>query len=437
MRKIIISILIVTFGFSLTFAQSEDDLFVGDKSLIVESEESTESLDELLLVNEKGIHIGGSFNLGISMSAGLDPSEISSVENLQWDLIPDLSASLYFDARPFSDIRIFGKAVIEYPFTVQEDDSRTFSDIIYIKELFSDFNIGESLFFRAGKQTINWGVGRFFSPADLLNLTEINPEDPDAELEGPLSVKMNLPVDIHNFYLYTILPEGIEDPSDLAFAPKAEFVIGGTELGLGVYYRYEQSPAAMMTVTTAVGDVDVFGEAVLKYGSDKTFVVKNGSVYSLEDYNEKIFFNGTLGASYTWSSDVSDLSFTAMGQYYFNGEGYSDPGILSTPLGAVFVAANITAGDLAINDLKNRSKHYGAASFSIIPVKDLSISIFWLGNFTDLSGLIKPGITWNATDYISLGFSLPYTYGDTGDEYTPAGDNLSFVLEVSLGNSTF
>ena len=166
--------------------------------------------------------------------------------------------------------------------------------------------------------------------------------------------------------------------------------------------------------------------------------MENGPGYVLETYKEQVFFNATLGASYSWSSDDSDLSFTLTGQYYFNGEGYSDPGILDPLTGGAYAQTQINAGKLNPRDvLTNISKHYGSANISISPVKDLSFSVFWLGNFTDFSGLIKPGLSWSATDYISIGLSVPYTYGDAGDEYTLGGDNLSFVLEVSLGRSSF
>ena len=471
MKKIIFSFLILLFGFAYSSAQSEDelfggsdddlfgestnedDLFGGEDSLFEEAEESSEALDEILLTNDGGILIGGSFNLGISGGGSFDPTGITSINEVTWDLTPDLSASLYFDARPTSDIRIFGKAGIEYPFTVQVDDTstalidetRNFDDIIYIKELFSDFNISETLFFRAGKQTINWGLGRFFSPADLLNLTEIDPEDPDAELEGPLSVKTNLPIDMHNVYFYLVIPEDIIDPTDLSFAPKAEFVIGGTEVGIGAYYRYGQSPAAMATFTTEIFDISLYGEAVVKYGSDKIFIKDNGTDYSFFSRNDEVFFNGTMGASYSWSSEVSDFSFNIMGQYYFNHEGYTNPDLIKEFINYTKTLPGILSpDDLATyntqynsSDLMNRSMHYGAASLSVTPVKDLSFSVFWMGNFTDLSGIIKPGLNWKATDYISIALSVPYTYGDAGDEYTPNGDNLSFALEVSLGGSTF
>jgi hypothetical protein len=409
---------------------SEDDLFGSEDSLVEEQESSDTDMSELLLVDDEVVRIGGSYNLGFSTGSTIEESN-------EWNFTPDMSATLYLDARPDADIRFFTKASVNYPFTENEDEDWSFDDIIQINEMFSDFNIGESLFLRAGKQTINWGVGRYFSPADLLNLTEIDPEDPDAELEGPLSVKMHLPVESNNFYLYTVVPEGIEDPSDLIVAPKAEVLIDSTELGVGAYYRYNQAPSAMLTFTSAIGDVDLFGEGVVQYGSDKTFVDEESSVYSLETYDDKLFFKATLGASYMWNHEESDFSISASGQYYYNGEGYDDPTILTDGMGAVFVASSIASEDLAVNDLMESSKHYGAANLTVTLVEDLSFGVFWLGNFNDLSGMLSPSISWQATDYVSLGFSLPWNYGDTGDEYTPDGDNLSFALEVSLGNTSF
>ena len=56
---------------------------------------------------------------------------------------------------------------VSYPFDDQ-GGTREFDEVFHVSELFSDFQFRDTLFFRAGKQTINWGVGYFFSPADLL-----------------------------------------------------------------------------------------------------------------------------------------------------------------------------------------------------------------------------------------------------------------------------
>jgi len=443
MKKILIIMSLLIAGALVVSAQSEEDLFGsseedlfgseedvfgGDEGLVEEQESSDTAMAELLLTDDEVVHIGGSYNFGFSTGSTIE-------EDNQWNFTPDLSASLYLDARPDADIRFFTKATVNYPF--REDEDRTFNDILQIKEMFSDFHIDESLFFRAGKQTINWGVGRYFSPADLLNLTEIDPEDPDAELEGPLSVKMHLPVDNNNYYLYTIVPEVIDNPGDLILAPKAEFLMGKTELGIGAYYRYEQVTSAMLNFTRVVGDFDLYGEGVVQYGSDKTFVEEDMGVYSLETYDEKLFFKTTLGASYLWSHEESDLSISASGQYYFNGEGYEDPTILTNGMGAAFVASSIANEDLNIGDLMESSQHYGAATITVTPIEDFSFGVFWLGSLSDFSGMVTPSLSWQATDHISLKTSLPWTYGDDGDEYTPDGDKLSLVLEISLGNTSF
>lgn len=127
------------------------------------------------------------------------------------------------------------------------------------------------MFFRAGKHTIHWGTGYFFSPADVLNLTSIDPEEPEEQREGPVSLKTHIPVNVHNGYLYLIVHD-IDKPDEIAAAPKIEFVIGNTETGIGAYIRKDDSPRGVVAVTTPFLDLDLFGEAVVSYGSDITFI---------------------------------------------------------------------------------------------------------------------------------------------------------------------
>ena len=427
------------------FAQTDtldDDLFGGSEPLVEEAEETEHALDEILLTDDKGVVIGGSFSLSSSVGGSIDLAEVFEWESITWNLRPSLTGALFFDARPSSDIRIFGKAGISYPFSVKPDDedtpvdeSRDFNDIIKIRELFSDFNINNSVFFRVGKQTINWGVGYFFSPADLLSLTDIDPENPDIELLGPLSVKINVPVDMHNIYLYSVIPEDIVDPSDLIWAPKAEFILGKVEIGIGGYYRYKQAPAGMLTITGNISDFSLFGEAVVKYGSDKNFIIEETGTYGLESYNERFFFHGTAGAGYFWNAEEGDLSINTTMQYYFNGEGYEDPDLINS-ITNLQMALLFNDG-LYINDLKDRSLHYGAVNLIVSPLKEFSFSLFWMGNFGDYSGLIRPGITWNPVDYVRAAVSFSYNYGEEGDEYTPQGENMMFSVNISLGGSAF
>ena len=369
------------------FGESADAGLFGSDMLVEEAAETDLDLDKLLLSNEEVLSIGGSYSFSVTPGwtwfpdAGDDTGTLST----------SLGAKLFFDARPDHNMRIFGKAEISYPF--EESTVRSFDDIVSIKELFSDFNIDDTVFFRVGKQTINWGVGYFFSPADLLNLSKINPLDPEADIEGPVAVKMNLPVGIDNLYGYVVIPDGALDITDLAVAGKYEKVLGTTEVGFGAYYRDGQTPAAMVTVSSGIGDVSLFGEGVVKYGFD------DGSSWT---DNGRLYFSGTAGALYAWTADESDFGVSFSGQYYYNGD-----------------KSAISSGN----------QQYGAANLSVSFTDTLSAGVLWSGNMGDLSGLVWPTVSWSPDDYVSIALGVAYTYGDIR--------SLAATLEFSLGGSNF
>lgn len=162
---------------------------------------------------------------------------------------------LYFDARPYSYFRVLGKMKAVYPFgtaaggavqaapgtAYQPPASATSVPNIAVFELFADVNWNERLLLRVGQQTINWGVGRFFSPADILSLTPINPMQPTLERQGPLALGVTIPfARVDNAYLYVIANQAFAvggasfQPADLAVAPKVEVLLGDYEVGLGV-----------------------------------------------------------------------------------------------------------------------------------------------------------------------------------------------------------
>ncbi|MDD9989711.1 MAG: hypothetical protein OXQ31_25820, partial [Spirochaetaceae bacterium] len=234
------------------------DLFGGDVLVTEEAAADGPSVP----AGPPPVEIGGSYRFSLTGDVAWSSFEELAESPLEPDsqgVGVDLGATVFLDARPADDFRVFGKVDLSYPFTTDQDAQppRGFDDIVSVRELFSDFTIGDALFLRGGKHTIAWGVGYFFSPADVLNLTSIDPEDPEAEREGPVSLRANLPVDFHNLYLYVIADPG-DDGVRLAAAPKAEFVLGGTEVGIGAFYHPDRVPRAMLTVSTSLLDFDLF-----------------------------------------------------------------------------------------------------------------------------------------------------------------------------------
>ncbi|AEV30669.1 hypothetical protein SpiGrapes_2919 [Sphaerochaeta pleomorpha str. Grapes] len=361
---------------------SSSDLFGGDR-VVEEATETDLSLSDLLLTNADGLKIGGSYSFSVTPAWFKNLETDATVKTLS----SKMNSTFYFDARPDTDIRVYGKADVSYS-QANGSDSLT----VNLRELFSDFNIDDQIFFRVGKQTIAWGVGYFFSPADLLNVTEIDPSDPSAELEGPVAVKANMPLGVDNLYGYVILPPDGFAVTDLALAGNYEKVFGQSEVGFGAFYQDGQDPAVMVTVSSGIKDISIFGEAVTKYG------------------DSRLYFQGTLGAQFSWSSSESDFGFSFAAQYYYNGE-------------PTAVSSN--------------ESHYAASSVSVSLTDSLSAGLFWIGNMGDLSGWLKPSLTWKPVDYISMAFGLNYLYGGLGDQFSPIGRSISASLGFTLGGTDF
>lgn len=374
---------------ALFFDTTDSDLFGGD--VVMEAAETELSLSDLLLTNADGLKIGGSYSFSVTpaWSRNLDTETDTN------SLSTQMHATLDFDARPDTDIRVYGKTDISYERTLSLPTSNTYT--YKLMELFSDFNAKDKVFFRVGKQTLTWGVGYFFSPADLLNIGSINPLDAEADREGAVAIKANMPLGVDNLYGYVKIPDDAKEVIDLAYAGKFEKVLGQTEVGFGAFYQDGQDPAVMVTLSSGINDVSLFGEAVTKYG------------------DSKLYFQGTVGAQFSWSSSESDLGVSFTGQYYYNGQPSAVTG--------------------------NKS-HQAATFLSVTLCKSLSASLIWLGNMGDLSGLVKPSLTWSPIDYISMSLGLNYLYGGTWDEFTTMnpllpGRSVSASLGFTLGGTDF
>ena len=399
----------------------EEDLF--EKDIFEESSEQAEvAPEEAFLVSEQ-LEWGGRFDLSFSAQASWDGYP-DSWEMLTQEGTPSLdsrlAADLFFDARPERDFRVFGKVKASYEYPIEWD--------VGIFELFSDFQYKDRLFFRAGKQTVQWGVGYFFSPADVLNLVSIDPEDPKAEREGPIAVKTHFPFSAHNAYLYLVAND-ILKPYEIAVAPKLELVLGNYELGVGAFYQIDLTPKGMLTLTGPLWDLDLFGEAVIQWGSDRTFVDPGPplSTYTIED---ELLFSGAAGFSYL----NSDWNLSLFAQYFFNGQGYDSYDYL-----LLSDAANPVTGIVSSADILYPGRHYLAANISWFELLDssFSLSVLYLANLSDGSGLITPSVTWEVIERLSLSSGFRISYGQTGDEYARNGGSLAYTLSMSLGSGRF
>jgi hypothetical protein len=450
MKRAAVALILLLFVFPVLAQEEEnfDDLFEGE--ILVEEgeptaeegngedlfesdlfEESSETgaaeevaPEEAFLVSDE-LEWGGSFELTFDAQVnwnGYPAPWHAEFWEAPSTLASRLETDLFFDARPERDFRVFGKVKAAYQYPEDWD--------IGIFELFSDFQFKDLLFFRAGKQTVQWGVGYFFSPADVLNLVSIDPEDPEAEREGPIAVKTHFPFAAHNLYLYLIAND-IDKPYEIAVAPKLELLLGNYELGIGGFYQIDLTPKGMLTLTGPLWDLDLFAEAMIQWGSDRNFV-DFGPPPSIDPVEDILRFSGTAGFSYT----NADWNLSLFVQYYRNGQAYD-----SYDYVVLLAAANPETGFVSSTDILYPGRHYLAASigWSELLDSDFGLSLLYVANLSDGSGLITPTVTWDPIDYVSLstGLRISYSNEPSGDEYAPTGGALAYTLGVSLGAGRF
>jgi hypothetical protein len=405
------------------------DAMSGDTDSLVSQAQETGVDSSAELLTQDRVKLGGALTLDVQ--ATTQPGTWDAGSATEVDPAVDLGLDLYVDARPAETLRIFAKGSLAYPFAEGSDSQ--------IKEAFADIEPVQGTYVRAGLQTLNWGVGYFFSPANLLDLEKVDPEDPEARLPGRLAIRAQVPVGLDNYYAYALLDEAAEG-GPVGLAGKLELVLGSVELGLGGLWQPDAPQAAMATLSGRLGNFDLFGEAALRWNEDKVFVIADDlhpSGISTEIREETLFVLGTAGFTWSWKDELGRLGIALRGQYYYNGLGYDDQRLISANQEAI--KPLVFTGLLAMEDLMERGRHYGAATLGLSDIggSDAGASVLWLGNLAEGSGKLSLSASYDGLKNmkISLGYNL--FYGPAGSEFTGAGQTTSIDLKLSLTGLTF
>lgn len=370
MKRFII-LLIIGLLTAFAFAQSDDDLFGGsdddlftDDSIVEVKDVSAKSdLSKGVIFDTGSIKVGGSLSAGITTNTVLySPEENDLGKNIYASTLkPDLSAMLSVDARPTETLRIYTKFGFAYPFqnkATANGNSIVIADWFKLKELFTDFSLKDTAFFRFGIHTVTWGTGYFFSPvSDMINTSSIDPENPEKQVDGALNLRTQIvfPNSQNCLWFYVIPSTNFTNQTaesymrETALAGKFDLLIGNWEFGIGGFYKYQNAPKAMLTATGSLRKIGFFGEFVYSYGSASEWARNN-------NWDDKTsIIQATAGFSYMWK----EPQITLAAQYYFNG---NDKDPAAYVIGGHNIATLLSFGKLFNNN-------------------DFTASIFAIGNF--------------------------------------------------------
>lgn len=488
MKKIVIFIFVLFIPF-FVFAQEnssdlENDLFGGDEDTLISADEArSDSKSNLkfkadlekasLSLESKKLRIGGSLSSSMGINyAWVDPYSkkddyLKSFKDGKGTFNTTLNGSLFFDARPNDDLKLYGKFLFGFPFEkslsgqgaaiIPPDPSippafygfklPAFVEVsgvpnIKIQELYTDFSAKNIAFFRFGKHAVKWGTGYFYSPADVINISRIDPQDPTADREGGISLRTHIivPKTQHNIWLYLLPPEQRDgfDPKYTAGAAKGEFVVGNWELGFGGWYKYEKAPRLITTVSGSIaGKVAVFGEGVFAWGSDYTYYKANMSPYTEKN---KPFFQATLGGSYSNADTNTSIAL----QYFYNGFGYSNTDTVQDILSEAAVHIkneNYTHPSVLasrnIAQMGNIGQHYIALNISQnkLGTDKLSLNFFQQFAISELEGFSKLTLNWRIYKFASMSTGPSFSYPLSPNSKTKG--EVRYSLSFRLGGGTF
>ena len=392
------------------FGTPGDDLF-GGASLVTDIIANEVNLAEDMLTGDEVLNWSGSFAW---QSAGIliDQPTVEHDPQVQ----SELSGNLKLDARPSVDYRV----LLNLDYSASADGSSSL-----LREAFADFDLDNQLFIRAGQQTLQWGVGYFYSPADTLSQDSIDANDPDQDRIGTMAAKIHKPKGTANYYAY-LIPD--DTANSYSIAVKGEWLLGSQEWRLGVVRQANNELNLVVTGSVPTDLGDLFTEYNLSLGETSLGLSAAGSPY---DRSNELLQQFTVGMRA--SQDIGpDSSLSLSGQYYYNGLGYTEP----TWSTAANDWQSLTLGREVAEQL---SQQLAALMIQLADPYGLPLSASMLGlsSLTDGSAMLKSTVTLSPNDFVSTALSVTTLMGDPGGEYAPMGDLSRYELTLTLGSQSF
>jgi len=281
-----------------------------------------------------------------------------------------------------------------------------------VKEIFFDFNIANTVYFRAGKQVLQWGTGYFWNPTDLINIEHKSFTNQDALLQGVFGLRSDV-VFSPKIHLYTFLNlNGIQDISNVAFAARTEFLVRSFEFGFSGWFKPSTIPVFGTDFTTPLfWNLNLTGEASLSWGDNQDKLDTSGNPYSVRN---QLVPKVDVGLSRSFDAfDVQDR-INVMTEFFYNSDGYDQN---------MFQIFDQTQRKTFLNGYYQSGyygQYYGALFITINSffLTNMTLTLDMLANFSDLSAIPMVILSYTPVNNFTLSFQLGACLGADKREYT-------------------
>src|SRR3989338_4667360 len=358
-------------------------------------------------------------------------SEANLTDNTKNSTSSYIVGNMFLDSRQKLGTKYFVDLEAKYNPSASAESEFT------LKEIFIDFNIKDRVYFRTGKQVLQWGRNYLWNPTDLINIDKNTFLTRIGSREGAYGLKLHIPFGAkYNIYGFLDTSSN-KSTDDLGGALKFEFLIDKTEMAFAALGKGRYYPVYTYDISTRLLGIDTTGELALSQGDNNRKIrVENGILSSYKE-QEQWIPKASLGFGKCFDyRDIPDRIFLHL-ELYYNQNGYtenifSDSEIytFSNPIQALDVTGVPvlkTQGTqkefLLFNNLyglNNFSKYYIAlfSRYSRFIITDLTLSINMIRNLNDDSSIVTTGVNYQNIHNLKLGCEIYGYLGEKNREYT-------------------
>jgi len=344
--------------------------------------------------------------------------------------------SLLLDARLKNGVKAFANLETSY-YPKQRLTTAT------LREIFVDFNINDRVYFRTGKQVLQWGRCYLWNPTDLVNVEKIPFVPKVGSREGAYGLKFHVPFGT-KYNIYGFLDTGHADTArDLGGALKFELLTGRTEMAFSGWAKRNRRPVFGYDLSSRLGDVDIAGEVSVAHRDNTRYIRNDAGVLRTYLKNDEWVTKAAVDFGKGFRLGNFNDRLTVTTEFFYNQTGYvgspfRDKKIyaFSGPLAAALPAG--TKGMFLLGnglyDANYLARYYGAvfASISRFIITDLTLNTNYIHNFNDNSGALSAGVNYKNLNDFTAGFLALAPLGPANGEYTFSGAKLFLQLTAGV-----
>lgn len=349
-------------------------------------------------------------------------------------------SDVFLDARLPQDAKVF--ADLEAVYLSQNQITQ-----VALQELFFDFNFSRAIYFRTGKQVLQWGRCYLWNPTDLINIEKPHFIPKIGTREGAYGLKMHVPFGT-TVNLYSFIDTGnVMDTEHTAAAVKAEFLLGNFEIAFSGWGKKGYHPVWGTDFSTRLLGLDTLGEVAVSQSEIQPRAQVEGGRLVLRTSDQSWVPKVSLNFSRSFTPGNFKDQLTVMVEGYYDRAGYAgdvladatDYPFAQPVAGQAGVTTHGTFQDfITLNHLYQPnyfSRAYVALfiTYTQFLLTDMVLNANYIRNMVDGSGQASLGVTYTQLNSFTTGALAVFNLGGPDREYTFSDER--GMLQLTLGIS--